>query len=102
MKKNGVDLRKCCLVDKIITTKDKNTRSIAGVQVNGREIRCKAILSNASIKNTVQCLVGPENFPQRFVEEADKVRINSSSCQVYMGVKRGEKIPFIGDLVFYL
>ncbi len=100
MEKNGVHLRKCCLVDRIITTEDENTRRITGVEVNGRQIRCKAILSNANIKNTVQRLVGPENFSKNFVEEAEKIRINSSSCQVYLGVKKGEKIPFIGDLVF--
>lgn len=45
-------------------------------------------------------MVGIENFPQEYVEEASKVRLNTSSCQVYMGLKKGESIPFIGDLVF--
>ena len=28
------------------------------------------------------------------------MRINTSSCQVYFGIKKGESIPNIGDLVF--
>jgi len=28
------------------------------------------------------------------------VRINTSSCQVYFGIRKGETIPHIGDLVF--
>jgi 3-hydroxymyristoyl/3-hydroxydecanoyl-(acyl carrier protein) dehydratase len=31
---------------------------------------------------------------------AQAVRINSSSCQVYLGIRKGESIPHIGDLVF--
>src|SRR5208283_5488801 len=31
---------------------------------------------------------------------AQAVRINSSSCQVYLGIRKGEAIPHIGDLVF--
>ena len=32
--------------------------------------------------------------------QAQAVRINSSSCQVYLGIRKGESIPHIGDLVF--
>ena len=28
------------------------------------------------------------------------MRLNSTSCQVYLGIKKGESIPHIGDLVF--
>ena len=28
------------------------------------------------------------------------MRINASSCQVYLGIRKGESIPHIGDLVF--
>jgi hypothetical protein len=30
-----------------------------------------------------------------------KVRLNTSSCQVYMGIKEGEQIPRMKDLIFY-
>ncbi len=66
----------------------------------GRVIRAKAVLSNASIKNTILRLGGAENFPAEYLAAAQAVRINSSSCQVYLGIKKGESIPHIGDLVF--
>jgi hypothetical protein len=44
--------------------------------------------------------VGDENFKPEFVEEVNKVRLNNSSCQVYMGIKKGEKIDYLGDLLF--
>jgi hypothetical protein len=58
------------------------------------------VLSNANIKNSLFDLVGRENLPPSFAAEAEAVRINSSSCQVYMGIRPGETIPHIGDLVF--
>jgi phytoene dehydrogenase-like protein len=70
------------------------------VAKGGRVIRAKAMLSNANIKNTIFRLGGAENFPADYVAAAEAVRINSSSCQVYLGIRNGETIPHIGDLVF--
>ena len=100
MAKNGVEIRKCSLVEKILVEEVDGRKAVAGVVVNGREIRCRAVLSNANIKNTIFRLAGAENFDPAFVEQAEAVRINSSSCQVYLGIKKGESIPHIGDLVF--
>ena len=36
-----------------------------------------------------------------FIEKVKKVRLNTSSCQVYMGIREGETIDDIGDLIFY-
>ena len=101
LKKNGADLRHRCLVEKVLTVPDTEGRPrVRGVIVNGREIRCRAVLSNSNIKNTLFDLVGRENLPAAYCAEAEAVRINSSSCQVYMGIRAGETIPHIGDLVF--
>jgi all-trans-retinol 13,14-reductase len=70
------------------------------VAKGGRVIRAKAVLSNANIKNTVFRLAGAENFSPEYAAAAQAVRINSSSCQVYLGIRKGESIPHIGDLVF--
>jgi phytoene dehydrogenase-like protein len=70
------------------------------VAKGGRVIKAKAVLSNANIKNTVLRLAGEENFSAEYVAAAKAVRINSSSCQVYLGIRKGESIPHIGDLVF--
>jgi len=93
--KNGVDIWTKCLVEKIII-KD---RKVAGVIANGKTIKAKAVVSNGNLLSTIHKLVGDENFSESFVEEAKKVRLNNSSCQVYIGIKKGEKIDYIGDLL---
>ncbi|MDP0495956.1 MAG: NAD(P)/FAD-dependent oxidoreductase [Verrucomicrobiota bacterium JB024] len=107
LQKNGVEIRKNALVEKIYTEDDPQTgkRRVVGVRVTGRggeprDIACKAVLSNANIKNTVLQLAGQESFRPEFVQETEKVRVNTSSCQVYLGIREGESIPNIGDLVF--
>lgn len=101
MKSNGVDARKFCMVERILLEKGEDGREkVCGVVVNGQEIRCGAVVSNANIKNTLFNLVGKEHLPSEYVKEAEAVRLNTSSCQVYIGIKEGESIPDIGDLVF--
>jgi phytoene dehydrogenase-like protein len=94
--KNNVDIKLQTKVDKIILEKGKT----AGVIINGKTIRTRSILSNANIKTTILNMVGEENFPEDFIEKTKAVRLNSSSCQVYMGLKKGATIPHIGDLIF--
>jgi phytoene dehydrogenase-like protein len=96
MKKNGVDIAKKALVEKIIVEDGK----VKGVVANGKPIRAGAVISNGNLLNTVFNMVGEEHFPQNFVEEARRVRLNNSSCQVYMGIRQGEKIDYVGDLLF--
>lgn len=110
MKRNGVELRKNALVEKVLTEAHDDETVVTGVIVssrgrkgefiNGRTIKCKSIVSNASIVSTVKNLVGEDRFSPEYVDELNAVRINTSSCQVYMGIKDGESIPNIGDLVF--
>ena len=101
LKKNGVELRKRVLVDKILVEERDGQRVACGIVANGgRVIRAKAVLSNANIKNTILKMAGREAFSPEFVRETEAVRTNSSSCQVYLGIKKGESIPHLGDLVF--
>jgi len=95
---NGVDVRIRCMVEKIEVTAD---RKVAAVVVNGRRISCGAVVSNANIKQTVFGLVGEEAFDKEFVEEARAVRLNNSSCQVYMAMKPGAVFEPCGDLLFH-
>ena len=94
--KNNVDIKLQTRVDKIQVTDGK----VQGVILDGNLVKSKAILSNANIRSTVLNMVGEEHFPQAFVEQTKAVRLNSSSCQVYMGLKKGVTIPHIGDLIF--
>lgn len=98
--RNGVEIRKHVRVQRILTEQQDGKPVAVGVVANGREIRCKAILSNANIRNTTLGLIGEAALPADYAQEVEKVRINSSSCQVYLGIRKGESIPHIGDLVF--
>ena len=96
---NGVDLRIRCEVEKIETAPDGG---VTGVVVNGKRVACDAVLSNANLKSTVLKLVGEDRLAPDFAEQAKAVRLNNSSCQVYMALKPGEGFdPGLGDLLFH-
>jgi phytoene dehydrogenase-like protein len=96
MTRNGVDIRIKSMVEKILV----DGRTAYGVIVNGRKIESDIVISNAGLKNTVFKLAGEKAFPADYMEEARQVRLNNASCQVYMGLARGESIAFLGDLFF--
>ncbi len=96
MEHNGVDLRRQVDVQRIVVEGNR----ARGVIANGRRIKCQAVLSNANLKTTIEKLVGCEHFPADFTEETRAVRLNNSSCQVYMGLRKGESIDYVGDLIF--
>jgi len=99
--KMTAELRKKVLVERILVEERGGVKVACGIVAKGgRVVRAKAVLSNANIKNTVFGLAGAENFPAGYAAAAQAVRINSSSCQVYFGIRKGETLPHIGDLVF--
>src|SRR5581483_10120028 len=59
LKRNGVEVRKKVLVDKILVEERDGRKVACGVVANhGRVIRAKAVLSNANLKNTIFRLGG--------------------------------------------
>ena len=94
--KNNVDIKLQAKVDRIVIENGK----AAGVIINGKTVKARSVLSNANIKSTILAMVGEEHFSRDYVEKAKAIRLNSSSCQVYMGLKAGATIPHIGDLIF--
>ena len=101
LKRNGVELRKKVLVEKLLVEEKDGQKVVRGIVARGgRMVRAKAVLSNANLLNTIFRLGGEANFPSDYLAAARAVRINSSSCQVYLGIRKGESIPHIGDLVF--
>jgi phytoene dehydrogenase-like protein len=97
---NGADLRRQCNVESLLTEEHEGKHHVSGVIVNGKRINCGAVLSNANLKNTIEKLLGLSKLPKTFAKEASSVRLNSTSCQVYIGLKKGESIPEVGDLIF--
>jgi all-trans-retinol 13,14-reductase len=97
---NGAELRRQCNVESLLTEKRDGKHHVSGVIVNGKEIKCGAVLSNANLKNTIEKLLGLTKLPKPFAKKASAVRLNSTSCQVYIGLKKGESIAEVGDLIF--
>jgi phytoene dehydrogenase-like protein len=94
--KNNVDIKLNCRIDQLWI----ENKTCHGVYVQGQKIKARAVLSNANLISTIFKMAKAENFSSDYIEAAKKVRLNSSSCQVYIGLKPGETIPHIGDLVF--
>ena len=97
LKKNGVDCRIRCDVEKI----NVDSKGVQSVVVNGRTIRCGSVISNSNLNATVFNLVGEDKFDSNFIDDARQVRLNNSSTQVYMAIKEGVEIDEdTGDLLF--
>ena len=96
LKKNRITICTRAKVDKVLI---ENGR-IRGVYVNGKTISCQSVVSNSGITNTIYNLAGKDNFSDDYLERADKVRVNNSSCQVYIGIDTNHTIEDVGDLLF--
>ena len=100
---NGVDIFSRVEVEEILVEAapaDGGLPRVVGVRAAGREIHAKAVLSNANLKTTVLNLVAPRFLSEAFRKEVEAVRLNTSSCQVYIGLRDGETIPYVTDLLF--
>lgn len=96
LEKNGVTICTNCKVDKIVIEKGR----VRGVEVLGKTIAAKAVVSNSGITNTIRNLTDRQVYSDDFLEKADKIRVNNSSCQVYFGIKGDQVIEDVGDLLF--
>ena len=72
---HGVDVRIKCDVTKILVEQQK----VAGIEVNGRKIRSRAVVSNSNLRSTVFQLTGEEHFSRAFLDEAKE--IGRASCR---------------------
>ena len=98
LEKNGVDIATATACRKITI----ENGAVTGVQLEDREIKARVVLSNANLKGTILDLAGAAAFSREFVEETEAVRLNNSSTQVYIALKRGETFDpaRCGDLFF--
>jgi phytoene dehydrogenase-like protein len=94
--RNGVALFNNVQVDRIVV-EDGQAR---GVLCGERFVGARAVVSNAGLKPTVLQLVGREALPADYVARVEAVRLNTSSCQVYMGLRAGERLPEDCELLF--
>ncbi len=94
--KNGVELYNHAQVERIVVEHGR----VRGVEVNGKFLAAKVVLSNANVKTTLERLVGLEHVAPAYAAAARAVRLSNSSAQVFFGLARGATLPFVGDLVF--
>jgi len=95
--RSGVAARVRCDVRRIEIRRGR----IQSVRVNDREIRARAVISNANLRSTILELAGREHFDAAFIERTESVRLNNSSTQVYLALRPGEELdPATGDLLF--
>lgn len=93
-----VDIKLHTFVEKILL---KRGRVVGVLPKGGRPIWSRSVISNGNLKGTIFNLVGGGHFPAAFLKKAREVRLAQSSCQVYMGIKQGEHLPYRGDLIFH-
>ncbi|HMO15369.1 MAG TPA: NAD(P)/FAD-dependent oxidoreductase [Pirellulaceae bacterium] len=94
---NGVDIRIRCDVEKI-NVQDGRIKSVT---VQGREIETDSVVSNANLRATIFDLIGKDKFDRAFIDQANDVRLNNSSTQVYMSLHADDEIDRnTGDLLF--
>ncbi len=99
LRTSGVDI--CINAD--VSKIDCRGGRVRAVEVNGRTIKTRAVMSNANLNATIFNLIGEEYFDRAFLDEARAVRLNNSSTQVYMALKPDETIDeSTGDLLFQL
>ncbi|MDR3143378.1 MAG: NAD(P)/FAD-dependent oxidoreductase [Puniceicoccales bacterium] len=98
---HGVDIRLRCPVKEILLEASSPTPSVSGVRVGDTSIPCRAVISNANILKTLTDYLPSSALGEDLKEQSQQVRINTSSCQVYLGIRSGESIPDIGDLIFF-
>lgn len=97
LERNGVDVRINCSADRINTENGK----VKSVTVNGRDITCRSVVSNANLLTTIFKMVGEEQFDKDYVDDAKAVRVNNSSTQVYMALGPDDYLDRdTGDLLF--
>ncbi len=94
--KNGVAIVTRARLEKINQVNGRVNSAV----INGREIKCRSVVSNGNLLNTINQYAGRENFAPEFLDKVDRVRLNTSSSQVYIGLAPGEKFDYIGDLLF--
>ena len=96
LRKNGVELYNNVEVERIVVEEGE----VRGVEACGRFLEAPVVVSNANVKSTIEKLVGPDAFDPAFRDEVDAVRLNNSSCQVFLGIEKGAEIPWVCDLLF--
>ena len=93
---SGVDILLRTKVDGI----EVEDGRVVGVSAGGFNAAARAVVSNANLKHTCLELVDMDTIYPPLADEARAVPLSVSVAQVYMGVRPGETIPEVADILF--
>ena len=93
---SGVDILLRTRVDAIEV---ENGRAV-GISAAGLNVGARVVVSNANLLGTCLDLVDMETVYPPFAKEVAAVPLSVSVAQVYMGVRPGETIPEVADILF--
>lgn len=66
----------------------RDGRATGAILANGDTIRGRTIVANASAQSTFLKLIGPDRLPAEFVEQVRRIRDESTSFKVHLGLSR--------------
>lgn len=92
----GVDIALRCPAQSI----DTRGGRVCGVTARGRHIDARAVISNANLKQTALQLAGVQTIAPDLAAEIEAAPLSCSVAQVYLGVRPGETIPEVADILF--
>ncbi len=83
IRENGGKILLNTRVTKIVI---KDGRAVAVRTQDGKEFKCRFVVSNANAPDTFFKLVGRENLPESYVKKIEDLKIGLSTLVVYLGV----------------
>ncbi len=92
-----VDILLRTRVDRIEVDKGR----AVGVSAAGLNVSARAVVSNANLKATCLQLVDMDEIYPPFAHEVRDVPLSVSVSQVYLGIRPGEAVPEVADILFY-
>ena len=96
LRRGGVDVETSVRCERILVEGGR----VRACVLNGREVGCRAAVFNGSLPRLVEEVVGCEHFSEPYLSGLGQVRLSTSSCQVYLGIREGAGLPRVGDLLF--
>ena len=88
LRKNGAELRRQCMVEKLLTVEKRGKPCVTGVVVNGKEIQCGAVLSNANLKIQSSDCSDSQSCPKNLPNKQRKFASIILHAKYTLGLKR--------------
>ena len=85
VEENGGKILLNTLATKIVI---ENGKAVAVQTKDGKEFKCRYVVSNANAPDTFFKLIGREHLPDEYVKRLETMKIGASAVAVYLGVNK--------------